>query len=115
MFLLRSAFWLAAVVLLLPSDPTTGTAPRVTVFQAIDAGRAVIVDFGQFCERNPEVCVTGSAAFAVLLDKARHGVDMVVGRSGKDGRQADGANSRGTLTEADTTEPWRAPRAPGQV
>ena len=38
MFLVRAAFWLAVVVLLLPGDPNSGAnAPRVSAIEALMA------------------------------------------------------------------------------
>lgn len=110
MFLLRAAFWILLVVMLIPSDPESGDAPRVTVFQAMNAARAAARDVGQFCERNPDVCATSNAAFEVMVDKARYGIKMLTEHFTKPSDEA-----RGTLTDADVAEPWRAPRHPSRV
>jgi hypothetical protein len=86
MFLLRTAFWLSVVVLLLPADTGTGDkAPRVTAFEAMVAARAAVSDLSQFCVRNPDVCETGGTAFHVFADKVRYGAKMITGYFGNGG------------------------------
>lgn len=111
MFLLRSAFWLTVVILLIPADPRTGDpAPRVTVIEAIAAARATVADLAGFCDRNPDVCVTGSAAWQVFADKAETGVrilgDLI---NGREPEAVDSAVSTGTLTKGDMLPAWQGP------
>ncbi|MFO1183251.1 MAG: DUF5330 domain-containing protein [Bauldia sp.] len=110
MFFLRAAFWIAVVVMFIPNDPENGDAPRVTLIQAMAATRAAVQDIGQFCDRNPEVCSTSHAAIEVMADKARYGFKMLVQHFTHSGEEP-----RGTLTEADAAEPWRAPRNAGPI
>jgi hypothetical protein len=117
MFLLRSAFWLSIAILLIPADPETGTeAPRVTAIEAFVAARATIADMSAFCDRNPDVCVTGSAAWQLFTEKAENGARMLYrlfdrppAPAGEPGREA----SNGTLTPADMAPPWRGPGSDG--
>jgi hypothetical protein len=109
MFLLRTAFWLSVVVMLLPADASTGDkAPRVTAFEALGAARAAVEDISQFCARNPDVCTTGDAAFHVFADKVRYGAKMIRGfvdDGGGNGTTID----RGTLKPGDTDPAWQDP------
>jgi hypothetical protein len=105
MFLLRSAFWLTIVILLIPADPQSGEAPRVTVVNALMAAQATLADLGGFCDRNPDVCITGSAAIDVFTEKAGNGVEMIYQYFGETGDDADG--NRGTLTTDDMVLPWQ--------
>lgn len=109
MFLLRSAFWLTVVILLIPADPQSGEAPRVTVVNALMAARATVDDLSGFCERNPDVCVTGSAAVDVFAEKAENGVEMIYRYLGEEGAAAAaGADTdSGTLTTDDLALPWK--------
>jgi hypothetical protein len=117
MFLLRSAFWLTIVILLIPADPDTGEAPRVTLVNAVSAVRATVADFSGFCDRNPDVCLTGSAAIQLVGEKAEDGIELIyhylggTGESGAGGGidMAPGAPEevRGTLTTDDVALPWR--------
>ena len=115
MFLLRSAFWLSIAILLIPADPEAGTeAPRVTALEALVAARATIADMSAFCDRNPDVCVTGSAAWQLFTEKAENGARMLYRLfdepvAEEPGREA----SNGTLTPADMAPPWRGPGADG--
>jgi hypothetical protein len=117
MFLLRAAFWLSVVILFLPGDPQSGTdAPRVTAIQALMAARATIADMSGFCDRNPDVCVTGSAALGAFTEKAENGARMIF-------RYFDGAAAgkpaagpeRGTLNEEDLAPAWHDPGAKGDA
>ena len=97
MFLLRSAFWLTIVIMLIPADPQTGEAPRITVVNALMAAQATVADLGGFCGRNPDVCVTGSAAIDVFAEKAGDGVDLIYhyfGRGGGCGGQPGNPHHR---------------------
>lgn len=111
MFLLRAAFWLGVVILLIPADPETGTeAPRVTAFDALVAARATIADMSGFCERNPDVCVTGSAAFDLFSQKAENGAKMLYRYFDGEGAQETPAGAmNGTLTPEDIAPAWRGP------
>ena len=111
MFLVRTAFWLSVVVMLLPADSDTGgKAPRVTAFEAIAAAQTTVSDLSQFCTRNPDVCVTGGSAFHVFADKVRYGAKMIYGYFGdKKVDQPDGAAPKGTLQPSDVAPEWHAP------
>jgi hypothetical protein len=104
MFLLRSAFWLTIVILLIPADPQSGEAPRVTVVNALMAAQATVADLGGFCDRNPDVCTTGSAAVDVFAEKAGNGVEMIHHYFGE---PEDAEGNRGTLTTDDLALPWQ--------
>jgi hypothetical protein len=73
-FLLRMAFWLGVVAILLPRD---GTAPsssaQISALDAMSAATATVGDMRQFCERQPEACNVGSQAAVVLEDRAKAG------------------------------------------
>ncbi len=101
MFLVRAAFWLSLVVLLLPADPQTGTkAPSVSAIEALSAARATFVDLSAFCGRNAGVCATGSNAFELFSQKVRYGVHMLEDYFQRDNGSAD------TLKRQDMQVPW---------
>jgi hypothetical protein len=111
MFLIRAAFWLSLAVLLIPADPKTGTeAPRVSAFEALGAARATVADLSAFCDRNPDVCVTGHAAFQVFTEKAQNGARLLYRYF--DGSRDDDAKDgkSGTLSGEDREPLWQAPR-----
>lgn len=72
MFLLRTAFWLAIVVLLLPTDAQQQS-------QVYGTAEAAVKDVTGFCSRNPSVCEKGKDAFSVFVHKAQFGAQMVIG------------------------------------
>jgi hypothetical protein len=73
-FLLRMAFWLGVVAVLLPRD---GTQPasnaQISASDAMSAATATVGDMRQFCERQPEACNVGSQAAVALEDRAKAG------------------------------------------
>jgi hypothetical protein len=70
MSLMRLAFWLALLVLLLPTD--SAQQARFTSF----AGGA-LERLSGFCDRNATTCEIGSAAWATFLRKAEFGLRLV--------------------------------------
>jgi hypothetical protein len=112
MFLFRAAFWLMLVVLLIPADPQGGAdAPRVSIFQAFGAARAAIADVSAFCDRNPDVCATGSSTFQLMEAKARYGMKMIQHYL-DDGKTTE---ANGTLSAKDRETPWQAPKEPAKA
>jgi hypothetical protein len=109
MFILRAAFWLSVVVLLLPGDPNSGaSAPRVSAFEALIAARGAVADVSSFCERNPDVCATGSTALQVFADKVRYGTHLISDYfDGGDEQGADKPATRSTLKREDLAPAWR--------
>ncbi len=111
MFLVRAAFWLSVVVILLPADSETGNkAPRVTAFEALSAAQSAGNDISRFCERNPDVCVTGGSAFHVFADKVRYGAKMIYGYFGDRKVGTDPAGGGTTLSPADMKPAWHDPK-----
>jgi hypothetical protein len=72
MFLIRTAFWLMIIVLLLPTDDQQ----RSKVYGTAEA---TVKDVATFCDRNPDTCTTGRDAFQVLVQKAEFGARMLMG------------------------------------
>ncbi|MEA2984747.1 MAG: hypothetical protein QOD94_1001, partial [Alphaproteobacteria bacterium] len=77
-FLLRLAFWLGVVLVVLPSAGTQ-TAPKVEVSagDAFSAARAAVSDAQKFCERQPDACVFGSQAAVAIGQRAQAGAKML--------------------------------------
>lgn len=79
MFLLRAAFWLTVVALLLPtgrSQPTS-PAPQVGAIEAASAAGAAVSDMSQFCARQPNACAVGSQAAVAVGQRAQAGAKML--------------------------------------
>jgi hypothetical protein len=73
-FLLRMAFWLGVIAVLLPRGETAPTSnPQISATEAMSAATATVGDMRQFCERQPEACTVGSQAAVALGDRAKAG------------------------------------------
>jgi hypothetical protein len=125
-FLLKAAFWLSIVVLLLPAGekPSTPPATHVGPTEAVSAATAAMSDMRQFCSRQPEACAIGSQAAVVFGHKAQTGAKMLydflsdrVGPNetgsvaGKRAERPARATqpSQNTLTPDDLAPAWRGP------
>ncbi len=132
-FLLRMAFWLGLVLILLPSGSSERAAPatEINASQAISAASATVGDLRQFCSRQPDACTVGSHVATELGYKAQAGAKMLYdflteALASKDlskdpskdvstpkvtGSLASGADkaSQNTLTPADMVPAWHAP------
>jgi hypothetical protein len=77
MFLIRTVFWLALVIALIPaSEQQPGeNAPVISTGDSLGALRSTLADFGQFCTRNPGACATGSAVLLQFGAKAKNGAE----------------------------------------
>ncbi len=133
-FLLRMAFWLGVVLVLLP----TGTASRgpavsdVGASNAISAASATVSDLRGFCSRQPDACTVGLQVATALGYKAQAGAKMLYDalseavRGHEAGSVGSGTSQRGavktgpenspserasqdTLTATDLIPAWRGP------
>ena len=127
MFLIRTAFWLSVVVLVLPT-PQSMKVPdsNIGTTQAVSAASAAVSDMGQFCARQPDACKIGSQALTQFGYKAQASAKWVyefltdkLGPAQTGSVAAEPARTapaeiepaaRGTLTQADTAPVWRAPQ-----
>ena len=125
-FLIRVAFWLSIVILLLPTGKSGQSAngPQFAT-EAITAAGAAVADMSQFCARQPTACEAGSQAAVAFGQKAQASAKMIyeflTDRLGPEdpspGAQrstaAPGTSpTQDTLTAADRNPAWRAPTAP---
>ena len=83
-FLLKSVFWLVLLLLLIPTDKDQQN-------QIYGTAQAAMNDVAAFCTRNPQTCATGQDAFAMLVQKAKYGSDLVMGLV--EGRSAPNSSS----------------------
>ena len=72
MFLIRTAFWLTIVILLLPTDERQQS-------QIYGTAKAAVQDVTGFCGRNPETCAKSKDVFHVFVQKAQFGARMLMG------------------------------------
>ena len=118
-FLLRMAFWLSIVLILLP----TGTSQQVPAnsvgaTDAISAASATVGDLRQFCTRQPDACTVGSHVATVLGYKAQAGAKMLYGFLTDSMATKDGVKDSGSPTgtaahfgKADPDKPAMDPAA----
>src|SRR4051812_6946922 len=78
-FLLRMAFWLGLVLVLLPRDktPESEKLPQVSVSDAVQAATAAVSDMSQFCKRQPQACEVGGQAATVVGVRAQDGARKI--------------------------------------
>ena len=125
MFLIRLAFWLGLLVLLLPTDERQQARFYTTALAAVERATT-------FCERNTQACAVAAQLWAMFLKKAEFGARMAIDLVSSGGRSDEGAASqplrteparspahprpkaepklpgdRGTLSPADLTPAWR--------
>lgn len=74
-FLLRMAFWLGLVLVLLPRDeaPEANKTPRIGASEAVSAATAAVSDMSQFCARQPAACEVGGQAASAIGQRAQDG------------------------------------------
>jgi Family of unknown function (DUF5330) len=127
-FLIRVAFWLSIVIMLLPTgqSPVAAQGPQVAAADALSAASAAVTDMRNFCARQPEACAVGSQAATVFGHKAQASAKMIYeyltekvgpegGAASSAGKPAAAAgqmterSSQNTLTPADRAPAWRGP------
>src|ERR1700744_3462268 len=129
-FLLRMAFWLGLVLVLLPRDktPEADKTPQISASDAVSAATAAISDMGQFCKRQPTACEVGGQAATAIGQRAQGGArklyQIITDKSDKRApdhtgsigmESADAARSdiaRDTLTPDDIQINWQGASPP---
>lgn len=126
-FLLRMAFWIGLVLVLLPRDhtPEADKSPQIDASDAVSAASAAMSDMSQFCKRQPAACVVGGNAAAIIGERAKEGARKVYqiitekknDHTGSiDGGEQDPSDlamaKRDTLTQDDLSVEWHAPVQP---
>jgi hypothetical protein len=119
MFLIRIAFWLGLIVLLLPTDPRQQEKLAATAAGAAQKAAT-------FCDRNAAMCARGAEYWAVFKQKLEFGgklaYDLALERVAKPAATETAApattappartdKARGTLTPADMAPEWRGKTA----
>jgi hypothetical protein len=128
-FLLRMAFWLGLVLVLLPREktPESEKLPQIGASEAVSAATAAVSDMGQFCKRQPAACEVGGQAATVIGQRATDGArklyKIITDKKAPDhtgsidATEAANASlaagtSRDTLTPDDLAAEWRVPPTP---
>jgi hypothetical protein len=122
-FLLRMAFWLTVVCVLLPSG-TNSNSPdaQIDATQAASLAGAAVSDMRGFCERQPDACVVGGKVAVVIGHKAEAGArtiyEFINSKLTEKSAPADHATTKlvpasstgkGTLSASDIAPAWHAP------
>ena len=128
-FLLRMAFWLGLVLVLLPREktPESDKLPQIGASEAVSAATAAVSDMSQFCKRQPAACEVGGQAATVIGQRAQEGArklyQIITDKKASDhtgsiGGQEDPASLQMDATARDTLSPddlaveWRATPMP---
>ena len=127
-FLLRMAFWLGLVLVLLPREktPESDKLPQVGASEAVQAATAAVSDMSQFCKRQPAACEVGGQAATAIGQRAQEGARKLyqiitdkkasdhtgsIGGAEDSAALADPA-ARDTLTPEDLAAEWHAAPTP---
>ena len=111
-FLLRMAFWLGLVLVLLPREktPESDNVPQIGASEAVSAATAAVSDMGQFCKRQPAACEVGGQAATAIGQRAAEGArklyQIII-----DKKAPDHTSSIGGAGDAEATFANAAPRA----
>src|SRR5688500_18131383 len=97
MFVLRSLFWLTALVLLLPPAEDGTPSPRVNLLHAAYSARVLAEDVSGVCERNPDACTASREALTLLSRKLETGAGIVAAGLAAGQSASVAAADRGTL------------------
>ncbi len=128
-FLLRMAFWLGVVLILLPGVPQHDASKGgVGATDAISAASATVHDLKGFCGREPDACTIGSEVATSMGQRAQTGAKMLYdfltealaardagSHSSELAKSAFGTSSsqqrasQNTLSPADLAPTWRGP------
>ena len=128
-FLLRMAFWLGLVLVLLPREktPESDKMPQIGASEAVSAATAAVSDMSQFCKRQPAACEVGGQAATVIGQRTTEGArklyQIITDKKASDhtGSISGGENievpqslaaTRETLTLDDMAVEWRVPPTP---
>ena len=123
-FLIRTAFWLSIVIMLLPTPDSMKTEGGVGATQAISAASATMADMKGFCVRQPEACDVGAQALTQFGRKAQASARWLyefLGDKLGNNQTASAAHpvratpaetdpSQNTLTASDTSPAWHGPQ-----
>jgi hypothetical protein len=111
-FLLRLAFWVGLVLVLLPRDKAPETdkaAPQINASEAVSAATAAVSDMTQFCKRQPAACEVGSQAATAIGQRAQGGArklyQIITDKPDKsDKRAPDHTGSIGGMESAEAAQ-----------
>lgn len=102
-FLIKSAFWLSLVLLMIPfgSHDDENGEPLVGPIDTFLAARGAIQDLSGMCERRPDVCAYGRAALQTIGARAQEGARIAIEMIGEPDAASDDAIVTGTVPPAE--------------
>jgi hypothetical protein len=131
-FLLRMAFWLGLVCVLLPSGGAKSPDAQINATQAVTLAAAAVSDARGFCDRQPDACKVGGKVAVAIGHKAEAGartlIEFVTAKMSEKPAPTALAQKQtakvvpvsnlnhGTLTPTDLTPAWhgRVPMPPAR-
>ena len=126
-FLVRVAFWLTVVLVLLPSAGSQPNAKsNIGATEAMMAAGAAVSDMSGFCDRQPSACAVGAQAATALGQRAQSGAKMVYDFFSEHSVRGDPSSvtngterkwpvSQDTLLSGDLQPAWQGPPAHAEV
>lgn len=79
-FLIKSAFWLSLVLLLIPfGGQGSDGEENVGALDTFLAARAVVTDMANLCERRSDACEVGKSALNTIGVRAKEGARLAYG------------------------------------
>lgn len=101
-FLLRMAFWLGLVLLLLPISTSEDGSRQIGAWQALSAAQSALSDISGFCDRQPQACAVGGQLLAHVGDKAQAAAGWLLENVGNSGN----GDATHALTPQDLAPSW---------
>jgi hypothetical protein len=117
-FLLRLAFWVGLVLVLIPTGKATTETdgPQIGALDAWSAVSATVSDLRQFCTRQEQACAVGGQVIGFIGHRAQDGAKalyayMTERKASDEGKAApvEAVPSQSTLTAEDRALDWRGP------
>lgn len=112
-FLLRLAFAICLVLLILPLGLKGQDGREVSVFETFGAVQALVADLRGFCDRQPQACAVGGQMATHLVEKAQVGAKWLyesIGHApasdGKPDAPRPAGSAAGSLTPEDLAPVW---------
>src|SRR6476660_2902051 len=104
MFLIRVAFWLGLVVVLLPTDERQQA-------RLYNTAVATVERVTTFCDRNAQACTAGAEFWATFVKKAEFGARIAVDLVSSGGQQEGETVPTPVRVEPEWSRPRPEPRA----
>jgi hypothetical protein len=108
MFLLRLAFWILVICLLLP---TSGDDNR----RLMSSAERTVSDVRGFCQRNPQVCEDMRITMTSMLARLKNGAELIEAWLAQEEKSGETGGDVSTGTPAEGQQPPRGVRQPPRL